>query len=107
MSRIQKTVYDVVVSVVADYGRMKKELEKGSGTREQIINFTRMIVAVDNALIVVCEGESEDVIEALRWDIANKRGFSRSSSKAYYDEKTFLRRKSEVIRQIARMINLI
>ena len=107
MARIQRSVYDVVVAVVSDYGRMKKLLDKGNLTREQTISFTKKVAAVDNALLVVCENESEEIMDALREDIAQKRGFSRSAAKAFYEEKTFIKRKSEVIRQIARLMNLI
>ena len=107
MARIQRSVYDIVVAVVSDYDRMKKLLDSGNVTREQAISFAKKISAVDNALLVVCEGEDEDVMEALRCDIGSKRGFSRSVAKAYYDESAFFRRKNEAIRQMARLLNLI
>ncbi len=107
MASIPKSVYDVVVAVVSDYDRMNKMLDKGTVTREQAISFTRKVAAVDNALLMVCENESEEVIKLLRKDIAQKRGFVRSYSKAFINKNTFDKRKSEAIRQIARLLVLI
>ncbi len=107
MTRLPRSVYDIVVAVVSDYDRMKKLLDKGEVTREQAIRFTKKISAVDDALLVVCEGEDEDVMAALRRDIGDRRGFSRSLTKDYYSEKCFTRRKSDAIRLIAHLLNLI
>ncbi len=106
--RMQKTVYDVVVAVVADYGRMKKMLEKGNLTREQVAAFTRKVTAIDNALLAVCDGEPEEVREALMSDIAHRKGFERGSAKEYYTVSgTYEKRKADAVRMIAKMLNLI
>ena len=107
MTRLPRSVYDIVVAVVSDYDRMKKLLDKGEVTREQAIRFTKKISAVDDALLVVCEGEDEDVMLALRRDIGEKRGFVRSYAKAFYEERVFENRKREAIWQMARLLNLI
>ena len=108
MARIQKTVYDVVVATVADYPRMKKMLEKGSVTKDQAVVFARKVAAVDNALIAVCDGESGEVVEALRSDIANRKGFENAASRTVYTTKeTFHRRKRKAVDLIAKMLNLI
>lgn len=106
--RIQKSVYDVVVAVVADYSRMKKMLEKGNLTREQVATFTRKVAAVDNALIAVCSGECEEACIALRGDIASRRGFENCDSKVFYETKyIYNKRKFDAVKMIARMLNLI
>lgn len=108
MARLEKTVYDVVVSVVADYSRMKKLLEKDNLTRQQAAEFTRKVSAVDNALIAVCDGETEEVRDALRSDIAHRRGFQRGAAKKYYTfGQTYEKRKSDAVRMIAKMLDLI
>jgi hypothetical protein len=55
--KLEKTVYDVVVATVADYGRMKKMLDKGSLSKNQAVEITRKLDAVDNALMTVCDGD--------------------------------------------------
>ena len=108
MSKLPKTVYDMVVAIVSDYGRMKRMLEKGNVTREQAVLFTRYVTAVDNALVAVCEGEDPDVYELLRADIAERNGFENSHSMTYYITKySYDRRKSDTIVLIARMLSFI
>ena len=76
MSRVlEKSVYRLVVAEVGDYERMKRKVESGNLTREQIISFTRKISAIENAICAVCDGESERAKSALISDIANERGY--------------------------------
>ena len=108
MARIQKTVYDVVVATVADYGRMKKMLEKGNLPREQTAAFARRVAAIDNALLAVCDGESEEVRAALLRDIAYRRGYERSEAREYYPAvATLERRKREAVRMIGKMLGIV
>ena len=106
--KLEKTVYDVVVATVADYGRMKKMLDKGSLTKAQAIEITRKLDSVDNALITVCDGEAEEAIEALRYDIAHRNGFEYATSKGYYTSRgTYDKRKSDAIVLMAKLMSLI
>lgn len=108
MSKLPRSVYDIVVAVVADYDRMSKLLDKGNITRAQAILYTRYITAVDDALVAVCEGEDPAVYSLLRADIAARNGFENSRSKAYYLTKySYDRRKSDTIVLIARILNLV
>jgi hypothetical protein len=106
--KLEKTVYDVVVATVADYGRMKKMLDKGNLSKNQAVEITRKLDAVDNALMTVCDGEPEAAIEALRHDIAHRKGFENASSREFYSALcTFQRRKNESVVLIAKLLNLI
>ena len=105
---IEKSVYDRVVAVAADYGRMQKKLSSGDVTREQAAGFTKAICAVDHALEVVCEGERKEVRVALLTDIAERRGYERSVARAFYQtRRVFEKRKAQVIRLIARLLDMI
>lgn len=106
--KIEKSVYRVVVAEVGDYERMKRKIESGNLTRDQIISFTRKITAIENALCAVCEGECERAKSALISDIANERGYQKASAKQYYGSRgTFDRRKNEAIEMIAAMLGLV
>jgi hypothetical protein len=106
--KLEKTVYDVVVATVADYGRMKKMLDKGSLTKAQAIEITRKLDSVDNALVTVCDGEAEEAIEALRYDIAHRNGFEYATSKGFYTSRcTYDKRKSDAIVLMAKLMSLI
>lgn len=106
--KLEKTVYDVVVATVADYWRMKKMLDKGSLTKAQAIEITRKLDSVDNALITVCDGEAEEAIEALRYDIAHRNGFEYATSKGYYTSRgTYDKRKSDAVVLMAKLMSLI
>jgi hypothetical protein len=109
MSRVlEKSVYRLVVAEVGDYDRMKRKVESGNLTREQIISFTRKISAIENAICAVCDGESERAKSALISDIANERGYIKACSKEYYASRsTFDRRKNEAIEMIAAMLGLV
>ena len=107
MSKTAKTVYDVVVALVADYGRMKRLLEKGNITRDQAIFYAKSVAAIDNALIAVCRGEPHEVVEALREDIAERHGFERATSRAYYNTHyVYNKRKCDAVDLMAKMLNL-
>ncbi len=106
--KIEKSVYKVVVATVGDYDRMKRKVESGNLTRDQLIDFTRRISAIDHAICAVCEGECDRVKEALLSDIAQSRGYGNSASKVFYGSSaTFKRRKSEAISTIASMMGLV
>jgi hypothetical protein len=106
--KLEKTVYDVVVATVADYGRMKKMLDKGNLSKNQAIEITRKLDAVDNALMTVCDGEAEEAIEALRYDIAHRNGFEYATSKGFYTSRgTYDKRKSDAVVLIAKLMSLI
>lgn len=108
MEKVQKSVYNLVVATVADYERMKRLLDKGQLSREQTATFVRKISAIDNALVAVCNGEQSDVRDALRLDIAQKRGYERGIARSYYTAKnTYESRKKEAILLIAKMLELI
>lgn len=108
MSKLERTVYDVVVSVVADYGRMQRLLSEGCISRDQAVHFTRQIGAIDHALVVVCQDEDETVRSALLDDIANRRGFECAASKSIYNTRgVFVRRKNEAIELIAKLLYLV
>lgn len=108
MEKIAKTVYDLVVSTVADYDRMRKMIDKGNISQTQTATFTRKLAAIDNALIAVCDKEQIAAREALRLDISQKRGFERGFARSYYTSKnTYESRKREAILLIAKMLELI
>ena len=108
MSKFEKSVYDIVVSVAADYGRMHRLLSEGCISREQAIYFTKQIGAIDHALLAVCHDEDEDARLALLDDIAHRRGFEKAISARYYGTSgTFWRRKNDAIELIAKMLCLI
>jgi hypothetical protein len=108
MERLPKSVYNLVVATVADYDRMKILIEKNQISREQTATFVRKISAIDNALVAVCDGERSDVRDALRLDIAQKRGYERGFARSYYtSEPTYVRRKQDAILLIAKMLELI
>lgn len=108
MGKTTKTVYDIVVAMVADYNRMKKMLDKGNITREQAIFFARSVAAIDNALLAVCHDEPREALDALRFDIAERHGFERATARVYYNTNyLYNKRKSDVVEMIARMLNLI
>lgn len=107
-TKLPRSVYDMVVAIVSDYGRMKKLLEKGSVTREQAVLFTRYISAVDDALVAVCQGEDPHVYDLLRADIAERKGFENSHCLKYYSTRyMFETRKSDTVVLIARMLSLV
>ena len=106
--KIEKSVYRVVVAEVGDYERMKRKVESGNLTREQIISFTRKIAAIENAMCAVCDGECERARVALISDIAHERGYQKASAKEFYGSRgTFDRRKGEAIEMIAAMLGLV
>ena len=108
MSKVPKTVYDVVVATVADYNRMRKALEKGNLTKDQVASLTRKVAAIDDALLAICDGEDRDACEALRIDIGARNGFEHSKSIVYYGTKyVYNRRKSDAVEMMARMMDLI
>ena len=108
MAKIEKSVYRLVVAEVGDYERMRRKLDKGNLTKDQIIGFTRKVAAIDNALCAVCEGEGEKAKALLLSDIANDRGYYKSSAREIYVCKgTFDRRKRDAIEMIATMMGLI
>ena len=106
--KLEKTVYDVVVAVAADYERMQKRIGSGELSREQLDSFVRKVCAIDHALAVVCEGERDEVKRALLIDIGERRGFDRAISRNYYTtRKIFGKRKGQAVNLIARMLDLI
>lgn len=106
--KIEKTVYDIVVAVAADYGRMQRLIGSGEISREMSAGFVRKVCAIDHALTVVCDGEREEVKQALLVDIAERRGFERSVARSFYSTKrVFDKRKGQAIALIARMLDLI
>lgn len=105
---LPRTAYDVVVATVSDYWRMKKLLDTGQLTREQVAVFTRKVTAIENAICAVCDGEDAEAGRALLRDIAYRRGYERSEAKAYYPAvATFERRKREAVRMIGRMLGVV
>ena len=108
MSKCERTVYDVVVATVADRKRMIRMLEDGEVSKAQAAAFSRKIAAIDNAMIAVCDGESTEAREALLRDIAHRKGYERGEARAFYSaEATYVRRKADAIKMIARMLELI
>ena len=106
--KIEKTVYDIVVAIAADYGRMQKMIGNGEISRGMLAAFARKVCAIDHALTVVCDGEREEVKQALLVDIAERRGFERSVARSFYSTKrVFDKRKGQAIALIARMMDLI
>jgi hypothetical protein len=105
---LDKSAYAVVVAMVADYSRMKRTVESGSGTREKVAEFTRRIAAIDNALTVICDGEREEVKRALIIDIGERRGFERAVSREFYNSRnTFEKRKHEAVALIAQFMLIV
>lgn len=106
--KIEKSVYNIVVAVAADYDRMQKRLRSGDLTREQLDSFVRKVCAIDHALTVVCDGERDEVKRALLLDIGERRGFERAVSRNYYaTRRVFDKRKGQAVQLIARMLDLI
>jgi hypothetical protein len=106
--KIEKSVYDRVVAITADYSRMQKLIGSGELTREQTATFVKELTAIDNALTVVCDREREEVKRALLVDIAERRGYERSVSRSVFgSKKVFDRRKGQAVILIARMLDLI
>lgn len=106
--KMETSVYKVVVAVVGDYDRMKRRVESENLPKDQLVDFTRKLSAIDHAMCAVCDGECECLKEALISDIAQSRGYVNSASKVFFGSPaTFKRRKSDAISMIAAMMGLI
>jgi hypothetical protein len=106
--KVDKSAYAVVVAIVADYSRMKKMLEKDSTSKAQVAEITKRVSAIDNALAVICEGEREEVKDALLIDIGERRGFERAVSREFYSSRnTFEKRKHEAVELIAKFMLIV
>jgi hypothetical protein len=105
---VESSVYRVVVATAADYNRMKRAIDSHSLGKDQALELSRKVNAIDNALLAVCEGECDAARSALLSDIARMRGFKNSAGKAYYASRaTYTRRKREAVRMIAIMLGLV
>lgn len=105
---LPRSAYEAIVATVADYERMKRTLSLAELSKEQFLELTKRVNAIENAICVVCEGEPYAAGQALLRDIANHRGFEGCEAKRYYTAKsTFDRRKNDAIRTIGKMLGIV
>ena len=109
--KIPDSVYKLVVAEFADYDRKRRFLST-VGERKANNDLVRVyldrVIAIDAALLAVCRGESAEAREALRYDIAEGRGFNTSAAKKFYTSRElFIRRKSAAIYEVARSLEFI
>lgn len=109
--RIPDSVYKLVVAEFADYDRKRRFLATVGERRaanDLVKVYVDHVVAIDAALMSTCRGEDQAAREALRYDIAEGRGFNTSAAKKFYTSRElFIRRKSAAIYEVARSLEFI
>lgn len=99
--KLPGTLGFLVVGLVADYDRREAEIRRGRLRRELLLKYDAINRTIDVAIGTVFRGESVEVRNAMRRDIAARRGYICCESKRFMAEGLFYRRKKWCKREIA------
>lgn len=95
-------VVSVCVAVIADYGRRKKEIDKGVLSDSLLSSYKRYNKIVDDGLSCV----EEDMREELISDIESGRGYAHSMIARSCGRRAYYLRKRQVIYIVAKGLDL-
>ena len=95
-------VVGVAVAVIADYGRRKREIERGALSEGLLSSYLRYNGIVDYAFECIEEGARRELLS----DISKGRGYNNSLISWMYTPRSYYTRKREVIYLTAKGLGL-
>lgn len=95
-------VAGVCVAIIADYGRRKREIERGALSDPLLSSYKKYNDIVEEALGHVEEYMRKELVS----DIESGRGYSHSMLESTCNRKTYYRRKRQIIYVVAKGLDL-
>lgn len=96
-SKLPREVVGVAVAVIADYGRRKREIERGALSEGLLSSYLRYNGIVDSAFECIEEGARRELMD----DISVGRGWHTSKIGYMYTLRSYYIRKRQVIYTVA------
>ena len=97
------SLVSMIESIVADYPRRERVLKYCSDDESILLEYRRINSIIDD-MVDVFESELAEIIKE---DIVNRVGYERSRAALFAAKKTYYRRKSMLIHDIAKGLLLI